>query len=85
MKTLKSRRYLALLFVPLVLFGLVSAPTGASASRADPNGDAQVVIDWQRIAIRTIYSATRARSRRRSARSTSGSPHLPSTTRCRLH
>ncbi len=58
MKMQKSRRYLALLFVPLVLFGLVSAPTGASASRATPDGDAQVVIDWQRIAIRTVYSAT---------------------------
>ncbi len=56
MKTLKSRRYLALLFVPLVLLGVLIAPTGASASRADPNGNAQVVIDWQRIAIRTVYT-----------------------------
>lgn len=56
MKTPKSRRYLAMLFVPLVLLGVVSAPTGASASRVSPGADAQVVIDWQRIAIRTVYT-----------------------------
>ncbi len=56
MKKLKSRRHLALLFVPLVLLGVVSAPTGASASRVSPGADAQVVIDWQRIAIRTVYT-----------------------------
>ena len=56
MKRLKSRRYLVLLFVPLVLLGVVSAPTGASASRVSPGADAQVVIDWQRVAIRTVYT-----------------------------
>jgi hypothetical protein len=56
MKTPKRRLWLALLFIPLVLMGVVSAPTGASASRASSDGDAQVVIDWQRIAIRTVYT-----------------------------
>lgn len=52
----KSRFYLALLSIPLFLLGLVVAPTGASASRVSPDASAQTVIDWQRIAIRTIYT-----------------------------
>lgn len=54
MRTSKPRVYLALLFIPLLVFGLLSAPT-ASASRVSPDSDAQSVVDWQRIAIRTIY------------------------------
>ncbi|MEO8108207.1 MAG: vanadium-dependent haloperoxidase [Actinomycetes bacterium] len=52
----KPRFYLALLSIPLFLLGLVVAPTGASAARVSPDSDAQSVIDWQRIAIRTVYT-----------------------------
>ena len=56
MNTPRPRLYVVLLSVPLFLLGSLIAPTGAAASRVSPDSDAQVVLDWQRIAIRTIYT-----------------------------
>ncbi|MEO8329564.1 MAG: vanadium-dependent haloperoxidase, partial [Candidatus Nanopelagicales bacterium] len=53
----RNRRLcLALLCIPLVLLCILSAPSRATASRVSPDSDAQMVVDWQRIAMRTIYT-----------------------------